>query len=188
MYLIKELKKNKMKKILAFAGSNSSQSINKKLVEFAGLSIKDIELKVLDLNDFELPIYGADFENEKGIPKSAQELLNLILSSDGILLSLAEHNGNYTAAFKNLQDWLSRIDIKVWGDKPILLLAAAPGKMGGKSVLNIAKASFPYMGANVVADFSLPRFYENFNHEEGISNGALSADFETSLSTFKNHL
>lgn len=172
-----------MKKIIAFAGSNSLQSINKKLVEYAGLSLKDIELTVLDLNDFELPIYGTDLENENGIPKPAQAFLNLILSSDGILLSLAEHNGNYSAVFKNLFDWMSRINGKLWSDKPMFLMATSPGGRGGASVLEVAKARFPYMGGNIVAEFSLPSFFDNFS-EGKIGNEELKTIFNIELEKF----
>lgn len=172
-----------MKNIIAFAGSNSSKSINKKLVEFAGQSLKDIKLEVLDLNDFELPIYGADLENEKGIPEHAQEFLDLILSSDGILLSLAEHNGNYSSVFKNLFDWMSRINGKLWSDKPMYLMAASPGGRGGASVLEVAKARFPYMGGNIVAEFSLPSFFDNFS-EGKIVNEELNSIFKIELEKF----
>ena len=177
-----------MKRIIALGASNSKNSINKKFAYWAARKIKDAEVELIDLNNYETPMYSSDLEKEDGIPEVVMKLKDKLNSADGFVISLAEHNGNYTAVFKNVQDWLSRIDIKVWGDKPILLLAASPGKMGGKSVLNIAKASFPYMGGNVVAVYSLAGFYQNFNTDEGISNGALLADFEISLETFNNHL
>ena len=57
-----------MKKIIAFAGSNSKQSINKQLATYAASLVENVEVTVLDLNDFELPLYGMDYENEHGIP------------------------------------------------------------------------------------------------------------------------
>lgn len=177
-----------MKRIIALGGSNSKNSINKKFAHWAAHKVEDAEVEVIDLNNYEMPLYSPDIEKENGIPEVVKMLKSKLDSADGFVISLAEHNGNYTAAFKNVQDWLSRIERKVWGDKPTLLMAAAPGKMGGKSVLNIAKASFPYMGANVVADYSLTEFYKNFDNDKGISDGALSAVFEKSLETFENHL
>lgn len=47
-----------MKKILVFAGSNSPKSINKALAVHASSKIEGTESTVLDLNDFELPIYS----------------------------------------------------------------------------------------------------------------------------------
>jgi NAD(P)H-dependent FMN reductase len=176
-----------MKKILAFGGSNSKNSINKSLAKYVAEQVNNVEITVLDLNDYELPIYGYDLENESGIPVNAQKFLNKIVASDGIVLSLAEHNGAYTTAFKNVFDWMSRIDGKLWNNKPMLLLATSPGGRGGRSVLEIAKSRFPYMGGNIVADFSLPFFSKNFT-EDGIDDEALSAQLNTVIAKFNNAL
>ncbi len=151
-----------MKKILVFAGSNSKDSINKKWAAYAASLIDNVGLNVVDLNDFPLPIYGIDLENESSIPENAQAFLDLITSSDGIVLSLAEHNGTYATVFKNLFDWMSRIDGKLWSNIPMLLLATSPGARGGATVLEIAKGRFPYMGGNIISDYSLPSFHDNF--------------------------
>ena len=151
-----------MKKVVVFAGSNSKNSINKQLAKFASSLIENIEVNVLDLNDFQVPIYGIDEETENGIPEKASAFLKAIHSSDGIILSLAEHNGNFAAAFKNIYDWSSRIEQKLWKNIPMLLMATSPGARGGASVLAIAKSGFPYMGGNIIADYSLPSFYDNF--------------------------
>ncbi len=102
-----------MKHIIAFAGSNSRNSINKKLVQLASKQLETTNAEVLDLNDYELPLYSIDIEAEKGIPEKAQEFLNKIMASDGIILSLSEHNGAYSTVFKNIFDWMSRLDNKL---------------------------------------------------------------------------
>ena len=153
-----------MKKIIAFAGTNSKTSINKQLVTYSASLLNEVDVNILDLNDFELPLYGIDFENEHGIPQNAHIFLDLIKSSDGLMLSLAEHNGAYSTAFKNLFDWMSRIEGKTFFDKPMLLLATSPGGRGGESVLNIAKDRFPRHNANIVEIYSLPFFGNNFSN------------------------
>ena len=176
-----------MKKVIAFAGSNSKNSINKQLAEYAANQISNVEVEVLDLNDFELPLYGIDLENEHGIPDNAQLFLDKIKLSDGIVLSLAEHNGAYSTVFKNIFDWMSRIDGKLWSDKPMLLMATSPGGRGGATVLEIAKGRFPYMGGNIVADFSLPFFGNNFS-DEGIKDEELAQQLNEAVSKFENTL
>ena len=116
-----------MKKIIAFAGSNSKNSINKQLVTYTASLIDNADVTILDLNDFDLPLYGIDLEMEQGIPQAAYDFVDALKSSDGILLSLAEHNGSYTTVFKNIFDWTSRIDSKNFFGKPMLLMAASPG-------------------------------------------------------------
>ncbi len=173
-----------MKKIIAIGGSNSKKSINKTLATYAANQIKDTEIVVIDLNDFNLPQYGIDLETEKGIPEDANRLNEMIASADGLVVSLAEHNGSYATAFKNAYDWLSRINQKVWKNKPMLLMATSPGGRGGATVLQGAKTSFPYMGANIIADFSLPSFYDNFS-ENKISNEELSTELDGKIRLFE---
>ena len=106
-----------------------------------------------------------------------------IPSSDVIVVSLAEHNGSYAAAFKNLYDWTSRIEQKPWSDKPMLLMASSPGGRGGSTVLESAKATFPRMGADLRATFSLPSFHDNFSAESGITEPALAAELKSAVAT-----
>ena len=152
-----------MKTIIAFAGSDSRTSINKQLAVYAASLVNRVNVQIIDLNDFELPLYGIDRELEHGIPDNAHKFLNIIKASDGIVLSLAEHYGAYATVFKNLFDWMSRIDNKLWSDKPMLLMAASTGGRGGATVLEIAKGRFGYMGGNIVGSFSLPSFSDNFS-------------------------
>ena len=151
-----------MKNILACAGSNSKTSINKQLVTYASGLIENTEVKIVDLNDFDLPLYGIDLEKSQGIPENAHKFYNLIKESDGLLISLAEHNGSYATVFKNLFDWMSRIESKTFCGKPMLLMATSPGGRGGASVLEAAASRFPFHDAKIVAKFSLPMFRDNF--------------------------
>lgn len=159
--------------ILAIGGSNSRNSINKILASYAANLIEKADLRLADLNDFELPLYSSDIEKASGIPENAVKFLELIKAADGIVLSLAEHNGAFSVAFKNIFDWMSRIDKNVWQNKPMLLMATSPGSRGGANVLRTTKELLPYFGANIVADFTLPSFYENFS-QDGLKNKVLN--------------
>ena len=165
-----------MKKILAFGASNSKTSINKQLATYASSLLKNTEVEVLDLNDFDVPTYSVDLEGKSGIPDNAQQFLNKITASDGLIISLAEHNGAYTAIFKSLFDWTSRINVKLFQQKPMLLMSTSPGARGGQSVFEIAENRFPIHDANIVAKFSLPSFNANFKEEQ-----IVDADLNTSL-------
>lgn len=169
-----------MKKIIALGGSNSKKSINKTLATYAANKIEGAEVVVVDLNDYVLPLYGPDLEGEIGIPDVAKALDEILASADGLVVSLAEYNGSYSSAFKNTFDWLSRINQKVWKGKPMLLMATSPGGRGGLGVLSAAKMSFPHLGGNIIADFSLPSFYDNFS-EAGIKDEGLNADLEAKI-------
>ncbi|WP_269222308.1 MULTISPECIES: NADPH-dependent FMN reductase [Flavobacterium] len=155
-------------KIIAFAGSPSKNSINKKLATYASDLFKNAEVEVLDLNDFEMPLFSVDKEIVIGQHPLAKAFLDKIASADVLVVSLAENNGNYSAAFKNTVDWCSRINGKIFQDKPMLLMATSPGARGGASVLEIAKNNFPRFTADIKAVFSLPSFNENFDIEANV--------------------
>ena len=153
-------------KIIAFGASNSRNSINKKLATYVSHLFENAEVEVLDLNDFAIPLFSVDLEKEIGQPQQAQDFLDKIASADMLVVSMAENNSNYTAAFKSLFDWASRINGKVFQQKPMLLMATSPGGRGGTNVLEIAKNAFPRYGADIKATFSLPLFDENFDLEQ----------------------
>ena len=173
-------------KILAFAASNSRDSINKRLVKFSLSFLPNVESDLLDLNDYEMPIYSTDRENESGISPLVQAFFDKIGEADALLISFAEHNGSYTAAYKNLFDWTSRINQKVFRQKPMVLLSTSPGPGGAARVLASAKDSAPHFGGNVLADVSIPSFYENFDTEKGeITNPELESQIELAMASFK---
>jgi len=120
-----------------------------------------------------MPVFSVDKEKENGIHNLAHEFYAKIGSADFIVLSLAEHNGAYSTAFKNVLDWASRINNKTFQQKPMLLLATSPGARGGATVLDIASKRFPFQGAELKGTFSLPSFFENFDAVNGIINPEL---------------
>lgn len=121
-------------KILSFPASNSRYSINRQLLNYAERFLTGFEIQRLDINDFEMPIYSEDREHAFGIPEQATAFVRNIASVDALLISFAEHNGNYTAAFKNIIDWCSRLDRNIYQGKRMLLLSTSPGPGGGSSV------------------------------------------------------
>lgn len=155
-------------RVLAFSASNSSVSINRNLVEFAASLVGgEHEVETLDIHDYEMPIYRHDREEADGIPQLANDFLARIGAVDAIIISFAEHNGNYTAAFKNLFDWCSRVRPDVWQNKRMLLLATSPGQRGGRSVLDIATAAVPRFAGEVVGRMTVPNYNDNFDEDAG---------------------
>lgn len=154
-------------KLLAFAATNNSKSINKQLASYAASLVDDAEIEILDINDYELPLYSQDREQELGQPALARAFYDKLGQADAIVISFAEHNGSYTAAYKNLFDWTSRIDMKVFQNKPMVLLATSPGAGGAKSVLSQAVNSAPHFAADVKASLSVPSFFDNFDTQSG---------------------
>lgn len=175
-------------KIFAFAGSNSSVSINKKLVSYVLKSFEKEAVSLVDLNDYEMPIFSSDREKE-GIPDAAHRFAAHIDDADLIICSLAEHNGAYSAAFKNIMDWVSRIPgRKLWNGKPMLVMATSTGARGGSSVLEMATARIPFNGGVVMNKFSLPSFNANFTEEDGITNAEYKLQLEEIINEVKDQV
>jgi chromate reductase, NAD(P)H dehydrogenase (quinone) len=153
-------------KIVGFAATSHKKSINYQIVRYACGFLKNHKVEILDLNDYELPLYSQDKEQEIGHPKIAKAFLDKLSSCDGIVISFAEHNGSYTAAYKNLFDWCSRIEPKVFQNKPMVLLSTSPGARGGASVLATALQAIPYFNGIIKASLSIPSFFDNFDSQK----------------------
>lgn len=171
-------------KLLAFATSNSRSSINKQLVTYAASLLPEAEIEILDLNDFELPLFSVDREQELGKPELAKLFLSRISHADALLISFAEHNMSFTAAWKNLYDWCSRIETKVYQGKPTVMISTSPGGRGGSNVLEAALKSAPFFGAEIKGSLSIPSFNENFDVSQGrLSNTELDAQLQATVRT-----
>jgi len=126
-------------KVLAFAGSLRTDSLNKKLVRVAADAARHAgaDVTLIDLREYPLPIYDGDIEANEGLPDNAHKLKALFRDHHGFLISAPEYNSSVTAALKNTIDWVSRPASK---DEPRLegfvgksaaLMAASPGALGG---------------------------------------------------------
>ena len=177
-----------MKQIVAFGASSSKKSINKDLASYAASVIEDANVLILDLNDFEMPIYSIDYENDYGIPQKAFKFKEKLKTADGIIISFAEHNSVYTAAFKNIFDWISRIEKVVWYNKPMFLLSTSDGDRGAKTVLQIAYNRMSFGNPHKIPTFSLPNFKKNFDKNNGILDMDLNDEFQNALKVFISNL
>jgi chromate reductase, NAD(P)H dehydrogenase (quinone) len=169
-----------MKKIIAFSGSNSKHSINQKLIRSIASLHEGIE--VLNLRDYQAPVYGIDIENEDGFPESMIALNKKFKDADGFIVSTPEHNGSMPAVLKNTIDWLSRIEPKVFNDKPTLFLSTSPGPRGGASALSHITAIMPFRGAQVIGSHSQGNFEDHYN------DGELSEELKNRLKPLMNDL
>ena len=170
-------------KILAFAASNNVNSINQKLTRYAASLIEQADIEMLSIDDYEMPLFSDTREKELGSPALAQQFHQKIGEADAIIISFAEHNGTYTAAYKNLFDWASRIKGKVFQNKPMILLSTSPGAGGAANVLKTAVESAPYFGADVKGSLSIPSFFENFDIQ---TNQLTNEDLKAELLVISN--
>lgn len=154
-------------KIVCLAASSNVNGINNQLLRYASKLISEqlcphAEIEFIDLNDYEMPLYTDQRNAEGGPPAQAKQLLEIFAKADRLLLSFAEHNGCYTAVFKNCIDWLSIVDGHLYQHTTTAMFAASPGKRAAKSVLDLAVKSAPFFKAHLVGNLGIGNFYEVF--------------------------
>ncbi|MEM9738504.1 MAG: NAD(P)H-dependent oxidoreductase [Pseudomonadota bacterium] len=176
-------------KILALAASNSKASINKALIRYCAQQMHTLvpgaEVEVIDINDFDAPIYSIDYEKEQGVPEPARALRAKFDGADGILISFAEHNGIYVAAWKSLFDWMTRLDGQIYDGKSLVLLATSPGGRGGAGVVAHAEMSVTHFGGKVLSTLAIAKFYDVFDLESGVvTDAGISEQLSEALAAF----
>lgn len=159
-------------KILAFAGSTRTASFNKQLVRFAAEAARaaGVEVTVVDLRDYPLPLFDGDLEDHEGLPENAKKLKALFREHDGLLIASPEYNSSITAVLKNALDWVSRGEtddepaLVAYRGKVAALLSASPGALGGLRGLVHLRAILGNIGVIVLPDqAAVPKAHEAFD-------------------------
>jgi chromate reductase, NAD(P)H dehydrogenase (quinone) len=127
-------------KVLLVAGSARQGALSIKLRD-AARQVADASgahTSVLDLRALALPLYDGDIEAAQGVPAGAAELRDAIRGHDALIIVTPEYNGFPTPLLINAFDWLSRLKdgLATTADKPVALLAASPGALGGLRAMN----------------------------------------------------
>jgi chromate reductase len=162
---------NAIPKILAFAGSARQDSYNKKLVRaaVAGAQAAGVEVTLVDLRDFPMPIYDGDLEAHEGIPENALKFRHLMKVHHGLLIASPEYNSSISPLLKNTIDWVSRpVDgedgLLPFRNKVAALLATSPGGFGGLRGLVHVRAILGNIGVIVLPNqLAVAKAHEAFN-------------------------
>ncbi|MEX1003101.1 MAG: NAD(P)H-dependent oxidoreductase [Crocinitomicaceae bacterium] len=184
-----------MKKIIAFAGSNSSTSINKQLIQYAASLVENAETEIISLEDYEPPVYSIDHEKEYGSHESVKRLYDKLNEADGLIISASEHNHGPQAFFKNILDWLTRVQFtflkdegrKALEDMPVLLMSTSPGRGGAADAREKVKYILEVCNAKVIAEFELASF--NHTAENGkITDKKLNEELKAGVKKLEEEL
>jgi NAD(P)H-dependent FMN reductase len=137
-------------RLLGLSGSTRSASLNSRLLTLAREKLPAcVALEATSVGDFGLPLYDQD--QEPDMPPGAIVLADRIAGSDGLIVASPEHNGSVSAALKSALDWISRLPggRKPLEGKPVLLMSASPGRIGGRRGLVHLRDILGGLGARV---------------------------------------
>ncbi|MFT6330918.1 MAG: NAD(P)H-dependent FMN reductase [Bermanella sp.] len=148
-----------MPKILAFAGSGRKKSYNFSITKCAaqGANQDGVEVTVIDMSEFDMPIFNEDLEAAHGLPANAKKFKQLLMSHDGFIIGSPEYNSGYSGLLKNAIDWASR---KEEGEKPLqafkgkyaAIIATSSGALGGIRGLVPLRMLLGNIGMHVLPD------------------------------------
>ncbi len=160
-------------RILAFAGSARRDSLNRKFLAVAADACREAgaEVTLLDLNDYEMPLYHGDLEAESGVPAAAARLIPLIQQHHALLIASPEYNSLITPLLKNTIDWCTRGDVDPFPGRVAAVLSASPGALGGINSQRLAQQLLLHLGCHVVPGHTiLPRAHEAFAADGSLIN------------------
>jgi chromate reductase, NAD(P)H dehydrogenase (quinone) len=89
-------------------------------------------LKISEAPPFaEFPLYNADVQNSSGFPAPVQTLADAIRATAGVIFVSPEYNYSIPGGLKNAIDWVSRLPNQPFANKPVTIISAAAGILGG---------------------------------------------------------
>ncbi|MES2697717.1 MAG: NAD(P)H-dependent oxidoreductase [Verrucomicrobiota bacterium] len=139
-------------RILAFSGSARRDSLNQKLLVAVVEATRAAggEVTLISLNDYVMPLYHGDLEDEKGMPENATKLIALMLQHDALLIASPEYNSQMTPLLKNTLDWCTRADEEPFKGKVASVVSASPGNFGAIRSMTLARQLLTHLGCLVI--------------------------------------
>lgn len=180
-------------KILAFAGSARSDSLNQRLLDAAVAIAREagLETTAIRLADYPLPLYHQDQEADHGLPENAVRLQQLFIDHTGLLLACPEYNSSITPLLKNTIDWVSRPAgpdaprLAAYRGKVAALVGASPGALGGLRGLRHVREILSNIGVLVVpGQFALSSAQAAFDEAGHLADEKQQAMLRTCIEQF----
>ena len=115
--------------VLGLSGSLRARSFNRSaLLAAAELMPPGLHLSVANYDA--IPLFNQDLQDQ-GMPAAVTQLAQQISTADALLIASPEYNFSISGVLKNAIDWLSRVPVPPFKDKPVALMSATAGPVGG---------------------------------------------------------
>ena len=119
-------------KIIGITGSLRVKSYNMAALRAAAEILPEgANLEIVDLSP--IPFFNEDVEAE-GVPQVIVDFKEKLAAADAILISTPEYNYSIPPVLKNALDWASRGTELPLRGKPLAIMSASPGMLGGARV------------------------------------------------------
>ncbi len=174
-------------RILAFAASLRSESLNRRLLLLAAAIARGegVDVDVAEFRDFEMPMYDGEMDARSGLPPGAVELKRRVEAADAIMIATPEYNYSIPGTLKNAIDWVSRGRPMPWRGKSVFLMSASPSVLGGVRGLVHARVPLEGCGALVFPDmYSLPTAHQAFDASGGLVDAKARERLERQVVSF----
>ena len=176
-----------MTSILIYAGSARRGAFSRQLAAAATTIVGESGGKatLVDLTDFDVPLYNADIEDGSGIPHPVVEFRRLVATHQGMIIATPGYNGFVTPLLLNMLFWASRPSPAddfgaVFQNKPVALLASSPGRLGGVRVIPRLRDVVAELGMVPVPGFTtVPQAGEAFTPRGRLADASLESGLTT---------
>lgn len=141
-----------------------------KAVERALKATGKADIRLIDIRAFGLPVMENRLKDTPEPLPSVLEISQALQSADGIVFVSPEYNNSYSGAFKNAVDYFTF----EWAKKPIGIVAASAGKMGGINASNLMQLLVLAIGAYAMpTKLLVPELAHSLDDEGVAQNEAL---------------
>lgn len=154
-------------KLIGVCGSQRPGSFNRMVLKIISnkLSPED-SLEILDWDSV------PPFDVERLGEKTPQEVLNvaaILKDADAVIISSPEYNYSIPGMLKNLIDWMSKIDSKPFNGKPIAIISATTGQLGGSRMQYDLRKILLCLNASVLSkpEVFISRVKDKINDDGG---------------------
>ncbi len=181
-----------MAKLLVFSGSSRRESVHTRLaVLVASVAEQEgAQTTLIRLEDFDIPIYNGDLEEEHGLPGDIKRLKALLSENTGLIITCPEYNGFMTPLLINTINWCTRSeeatpDLSGFADKAVLVASGSPSSLGGIRANTHLKTMLSGIGAIVFPQsLTVPATHQAFDSHGGLAQASMGERIERTLQNF----